>query len=158
MQIKVIVGIVIATIIIGVVSALIYDYQLTKEQLETKKAELLAASEQIKSQNEAIESLRLDVESYKNKKPQIIEKIVTKYKEVPVVSQDATCEEKWNSLKDYIRVFYNRHGSINYLGEKVQETSKEEYADREAQKVKELEEQKYQKAQETINEILRKTR
>lgn len=158
MQTKTIIGIVLALAIIGIIGAFIYDYQLTKEQLETKKAELLAASAQIKSQNEAIESLRLDVESYKNKKPQIIEKIVTRYKEVPVVSTDATCEEKWNSLKDYIRVFYNRHGSVNYLGEKVQETTRQEYADREAQKIQELEEQKYQKAQETINQMPKVTR
>lgn len=158
MQTKTIIGIVLALAIIGIVGAFIYDYQLTKEQLETKKAELLAASAQIKSQNEAIESLRLDVESYKNKKPQIVEKIVTRYKEVPVVSTDATCEEKWNSLKDYIRVFYNRHGSVNYLGEKVQETTQQEYADREEAKIQQLEAEKLQKAQETINQMLKVTR
>lgn len=158
MQTKTIIGIVLALAVIGIIGAFIYDYQLTKEQLETKKAELLAASAQIKSQNEAIESLRLDVESYKNKKPQIVEKIVTKYKEVPVVSTDATCEEKWNSLKDYIRVFYNRHGGVNYLGEKVQTTTQSEFEARKAEKIKELEAEKLQKAQETINEILRQTR
>lgn len=158
MQTKTIIGIVLALAIIGIIGAFIYDYQLTKEQLETKKAELLAASAQIKSQNEAIESLRLDVESYKNKKPQIVEKIVTRYKEVPVVSTDATCEEKWNSLKDYIRVFYNRHGSVNYLGEKVQETTQQEYADREEAKIQQLEAEKLQKAQETINQMLKVTR
>lgn len=150
MQTRIVIGIVLGLAIIGIVGTFIYDYRLTKEQLEAKKAELLAASAQIKSQNEAIETLRLDVEAYKNKKPQIIEKIVTKYKEVPVVSTDATCEEKWNSLRDYIRVFYNRHGSTNYLGEKVQTTTEQEYADREAQKL--------QKAQETINDILKVTR
>lgn len=158
MQTKTIIGIVLALAIIGIVGAFIYDYQLTKEQLETKKAELLASSAQIKSQNESIESLRLDVESYKNKKPQIVEKIVTRYKEVPVVSTDATCEEKWNSLKDYIRVFYNRHGSVNYLGEKVQETTQQEYVDREEAKIQQLEAEKLQKAQETINQMIKVTR
>lgn len=124
MQTKAIIGIILTTIIISALAFFVYDYNITKEQLETKKAELLAASAEIKSQNEAIEKLRLDVDTYKHKRPEIIKKIVTKYKEIPVVSIDATCEQKWESLENYVRVFYNRHGAKNYLGEAVEAPSR----------------------------------
>lgn len=155
MQTKAIIGIVLSCVILSAIGFFIYDYRLTKEQLETKKAELLAASAEIKSQNEAIEKLRLDVDTYKNLKPQIIEKIVTKYKEIPVVSTDATCEEKWDSLRDYIRVFYNRHGSTNYLGEKVETTTQEEFKAREEAKIQQIEAEKLQKAQEVIDSLFK---
>lgn len=153
MQTRAVIGVVLGLAIIGIIGAFIYDYRLTKEQLETKKAELLAASAEIKSQNEAIEKLRLDVDTYKHKRPEIIKKIVTKYKEIPVVSVDATCEQKWESLENYVRAFYNRHGAKNYLGEAVEAPTTEELKAQDEKRIQKLEAEKLQKAQEAIDII-----
>lgn len=153
MQIKSIIGLVLITVVISALGSLVYEWRITKEQLETKKAELLAASAEIKSQNEAIEKLRLDVDTYKNKRPEIIEKIVTKYKEIPVASGDATYEQKWESLENYVRVFYNRHGAKNYLGERVEAPTPEELKTQSEKHIQELESKKLEKAQEVINNM-----
>lgn len=116
-----IIKIVVAIAIIGVITGFIIDYKMTKEKLETKKAELLAAYEQIKSQNDAIKKLEVDVETYKEKKPQIVEKVITKYQDVKVT--DETCEAKLEALSAYAKLFYDRNNNIvnqNYFNTTTQ--------------------------------------
>ena len=113
--------IVVAVMIVSVIAGFIYDYKLTKERLETKKAELIAAYEQIKSQNESIKKLEIDVANYKELKPQIIEKTITKYQNVKVT--DETCEAKLNALQEYTNLFFKRNNDIvnrNYFGAIIQ--------------------------------------
>lgn len=93
----------ISVIIVGII---IWDYVDTSIELESKKYELLILSDKMREQNEAIKSLSLDIEKYKNKKPQIVEKIVTKYNEIQV--KDKTCEAYMKAIYDSQLVFYNR--------------------------------------------------
>lgn len=76
--------------VLVIVVLLIIDYTTSKAELQAKKAELLLLSHTIQEQNTAIKKLEIDVETYKNKKPQIVEKIVEKYKTTEV--KDETCE------------------------------------------------------------------
>lgn len=95
----------IAIVLIGVVY-LVWDYSLSKAALEAKKAEILVLSEKMKEQNKAIENLKLDIKAYKNQKPKIIEKIVTKYNNIKV--KDKTCEATLKAIYDTQQVFFNR--------------------------------------------------
>lgn len=95
-----------AIAIIVIITAVgIYDYKETKARLEAKKAEVMIMSDKIKTQNDAIEALKLDVEVYKNKKPQIIEKIVTKYENIQV--KDDTCEAKLEAIYEAQKLFFD---------------------------------------------------
>lgn len=71
----------------------LYDYVSTKSELANKKAELVILSDRVNEQNEAIKNLELDVETYKNKQPEIVEKIVTKYQTVVETKTINTCED-----------------------------------------------------------------
>lgn len=95
-------------LVIGICAGFIYDYSQTKSYLQAKKAEIMIMSDKIKAQNDAIAGLKLDVETYKNKKPQIIEKIVTKYQNIEV--KDNTCEAKLEAIHEAQKLFYQ---SIN---------------------------------------------
>ena len=102
-------------LVIGICAGFIYDYSQTKSNLQAKKAEIMIMSDKIKAQNDAIAGLKLDVEAYKNKKPQIIEKIVTKYQNIEV--KDETCEAKLEAIHEAQKLFYQ---SINKNSKKVE--------------------------------------
>lgn len=96
-------------VVLGFVTAisLFYDYVHTKELYRVKQSELLALSMHLEEQNKAIEELKVDVEKYKNKKPQIIEKIVTRYEQVEL--KDKTCEAELETIKQLTQAFFNRY-------------------------------------------------
>lgn len=89
-----------------IASFLFYDYVQTKELYKVKQAELLNLSAHLEQQNEAIAKLKVDVEAYKNKKPQIIEKIVTRYEQVEI--RDETCEAELETIRQLTKAFFNR--------------------------------------------------
>lgn len=103
-----IVKIITIAFLLGIVGFFIFDYQTVKNDLTRKRAEILIMNDKIQTQNEAIKALEIDVETYKNKKPQIIEKIVTKYQDIVV--KDETCESQLEAIYESQRLFFN---SIN---------------------------------------------
>lgn len=80
--------------IVGLATAL----SLAKEELATKKAELAVVGATLDKQNQTVKALQLDVEKYKNKKPQIIEKIITKYQDIEI--KDETCEAYMKAINE----------------------------------------------------------
>ena len=145
---------ILATTAISVGGVFVYDYKITKSALETKKAELIVVSEQIKTQNEAIEKLKIDVETYKNQKPQVIEKIVTKYQNIEVIKNNATCEEKLSKLEEYVKVFYNRHSGSNYIKKEIAPKSNETQISDTETAIDIIKIQKREKAQEFVDKML----
>lgn len=148
-------------VILSVIGFFIYDYRMSKAQLEAKKAELIAVSEQIKSQNEAIEKLKIDGDFYKNQKPKVVEKIVTRYQEVEVLKPDATCEERIAKLEEYVKVFYNRNAGTNYLTPKNGTGETTENAENAAipgaeKTIEHLEEQNLKAAQDYVDKMLKR--
>ena len=93
-------------LIFGTASFLFYDYIQTKELYRVKQSELLSLSAHLQEQNEAIARLKIDVETYKNKKPQIVKQIVTKYEEVQI--KDETCEAELESIRQLTQTFFNQ--------------------------------------------------
>lgn len=91
----------------GTAAFLFYDYMHTKELYRVKQNELLTLSAHLQAQNEAIEKLKIDVETYKNKKPQIIEKIVTNYEKIEI--RDETCEAELETIRQLTKAFFNRN-------------------------------------------------
>lgn len=98
------VKIAVVMFLLGIVVFFIFDYKNIKNELVVKKAEILIMSDRIASQNEHIGKLKIDVDTYKNKKPQIVEKIVTKYEEIEV--KDETCEAKLDAIYEAQKVFF----------------------------------------------------
>lgn len=86
---------------------LIYSYALTKEELSAKKVELSVVSSKLDNQNKIIESMKVDLEAYKKKKPEIVEKIVTKYEQIEI--PDAKCESYLEAIYKAQVEFFNRN-------------------------------------------------
>ena len=145
-------------VILSVIGFFIYDYKMSKAQLEAKKAELIAVSEQIKSQNEAIEKLKIDVDFYKNQKPKVVEKIVTRYREIEALKPDATCEERIAKLEEYVKVFYNRNAGTNYLTPKTPETTENAEIPGAEKTIELLEEENRKAAQDYVDKMLKRTK
>lgn len=82
----------------------INSYANLKAELATSQDQVKVLSSTIEEQNKAIDELKLDVEKYKEQKPQIVEKIVTKYKNVEV--KDTTCEETLKSIYNLQQEFF----------------------------------------------------
>lgn len=97
--------VILTVFLVGFALFFFYDYRATKSELTEKKAQLMAMSSQIEEQNKAIQTLEVDVNTYKKQQPQVIEKVVTKYKNVQVV--DNTCEAKLSAIYSAQQVFYN---------------------------------------------------
>lgn len=97
--------VILAVFLVGIALFFFYDYRATKSELTEKKAQLMVLSTQIEEQNAAIKSLEVDVSTYKEQQPKVIEKVVTKYKNVQVV--DNTCEAKLSAIYAAQQVFYN---------------------------------------------------
>lgn len=98
--------------IVSIIAFLMWDYSNTKADLQAKKAELQMLSLHIEEQNNAIKALEIDIQAYKNKKPQIIEKIVTKYQEVQV--KDNTCEAAMEAIfESQLKFFDSVQGKQN---------------------------------------------
>lgn len=156
MQAQLAFKIAIFIVILSTAGYFFYDYRMAKANLEAKKAELVAVSLQIKEQNEKIEKMRLEIDTYKNKKPEIIKEIITKYKEIPVVTADATCEERWKNLEDYVKVFFNRHSGTNYIQtETTKETDKVD-TQKTKEEIEALKIQNEIKAQEFVDKMLKR--
>lgn len=98
-------GIFIALAVISV-CLLVYSFVLTREELASKRVELSVVSSKLENQNKIIESMKLDIEAYKNKKPKIVEKIVTKYEKIQV--KDKTCEAYLEAIYKAQVEFFNR--------------------------------------------------
>lgn len=88
------------------VCLLIYSFVLTREELASKRVELSVVSSKLENQNKIIESMKIDLEAYKNKKPKIVEKIVTKYEEIQV--KDERCESYLEAIYKAQVEFFNR--------------------------------------------------
>lgn len=101
-------AILIALAVISV-CLLIYSFVLTREELASKRIELSVVSSKLENQNKAIESMKLDLEAYKNKKPKIVEKIVTKYEQIQV--RDEKCESYLEAIYKAQIEFFNRHNT-----------------------------------------------
>lgn len=97
-------GIAIAIISVALLGYSLYD---TQKELLAKKTELVVVSSKLEEQNKAIESLKLDITKYKNQKPKVIEKIVTKYNEIKV--KDDTCESYLEAIYNTQVEFFNRN-------------------------------------------------
>lgn len=157
MSASLIIKISLIIVILSVIGFFIYDYRMSKAQLEAKKAELIAVSEQIKSQNEAIEKLKIDVDFYKNQKPKVVEKIVTRYQEIEVLKPDATCEERIAKLEEYVKVFYNRNAGTNYITPKNETTENATIPGAE-KTIETLEEENRKAAQDYVDKMLKRTK
>lgn len=94
-------------ILMGFISTLSYwHYSLSKEN-SMLKAELANLNTLIDMQNKQILQDKLDIEAYQNAKPQVQEKIITRY--VNLDTQGATqCEKELNTIKQALRVYYDR--------------------------------------------------
>lgn len=90
-----------------IVSLLVIDYGKTKADFERQTAELKIASVKLQEQNEAIRSMQIDIAAYKEKKPQIVEKIVNKYQTITV--KDETCESYMTAIFSAQEAFFTRH-------------------------------------------------
>lgn len=99
------VRIAVITFLLGIVAFFAWDYKTIKDDLVAKKAQVQLLSVTIEEQNEKITSMKIDVEAYKNKKPQLIEKIVTQYQEIQV--KDETCEAKLDAIYEAQKVFFD---------------------------------------------------
>ena len=86
---------------------------MSKAQLEAKKAELIAVSEQIKSQNEAIEKLKIDVEKFRKQKEKVVYKVIEKYGDIPDSTSNTHCYVKLENIRNALAIFHKKTG-INY--------------------------------------------
>lgn len=84
----------------------VYDYTSSKVELQKRKDELVIMSAKVEEQNNAIKALEIDVETYKNKEPQVIEKIVTKYNKVVETKTINTCENLSEGLYNLNSTFF----------------------------------------------------
>lgn len=83
---------------------MIITYANTKAKLKAMEYENATLLHTLKKQNQAIEKLSLDVESYKNQKPKIKERIITKYQ--PLQSPQSSCEERLQNIQNHIKLWY----------------------------------------------------
>lgn len=100
---------VLLAVIIGL-STTVTIYHFKNKKLEEEKTELMArvAKQEslIELRNQEVEKNKLEIEEYKNRKPEIKEKIITRYKTVKVETK--TCETELGSVKDLLEVFNDR--------------------------------------------------
>lgn len=95
-------GCLIAIVALAIIYV-VWDYSITKAALEAKKAEVLLLSEKMKEQNVAIKALKVDIDKYKKQKPKIVEKIVTKYKNITL--KDNSCESYMKAINEANHIF-----------------------------------------------------
>lgn len=85
--------------LVTLIIAVILNWQ--KKDLEI---ELINCKSTLTIQNEAIKKNELDLETFKNTKPVIEERIATKYQKI--VLKDETCEREKESIKALISAFF----------------------------------------------------
>lgn len=101
-------GIVAFIALIGFISTLSYwHYSLSKENARLK-AELANVNTLIDIQNKQILQDKLDMEAYQNAKPQVQEKIITRYVNLGNTQGATQCEKELNTIKQALRVYYER--------------------------------------------------
>lgn len=84
----------------------LYDYTSSKVELQKKTDELALVTNMLEQQNTTIKQLELDVGAYKNKEPEIIEKIVTKYQiETKTIN---TCDDVVDSVFNLNSSFFRK--------------------------------------------------
>lgn len=95
-------------ILASLVTLIVYLYFCNKN-LENKNEELVEKiynkQAVLDFQSKQIEQQKIDIEKYKNQKPIIKEKIITKYKDKVVY--DNTCESKLKAYETLLETFKN---------------------------------------------------
>lgn len=95
-------------IIVSLVTLLTYLY-FCNRNLESRNQELIEKlynkQAVLDFQSKQIEQQKIDIEKYKNQKPIIKEKIITKYKDKVVY--DNTCESKLKAYETLLETFKN---------------------------------------------------
>ena len=83
------------------------NHNLSRENAKLK-AELANINTLVDLQNKQILQDKLDLESYKSAKPQIQEKIITRYVNLGNTQGATQCEKDLNTIKQALRAFYER--------------------------------------------------
>lgn len=91
-----------------VLCGFVYDYTTTKVELQKRRDELIMMGSKIEEQNTAIKQLKVDVETYKHKEPEIIKQIVTKYDKVVEIKEIKTCDDLTLGLYNLNSTFLKR--------------------------------------------------
>ncbi|WP_295702243.1 hypothetical protein [uncultured Helicobacter sp.] len=92
------------TLCVALVLFMIITYTNTKAKLKAMEYENATLLHTLKKQNQAIEKLSLDIQTYKNQKPKIQERIITKYQ--PLQSPQGYCEERLQNIQNHIKLWY----------------------------------------------------
>lgn len=75
-----------------------------KTELNKKENEIVMLQEQIKTQNEAINKLKVDTELHKAKLPDAEQKIKTKY---AIINNNKTCNDKIIAINTLLKSFFD---------------------------------------------------
>lgn len=78
-----------------------------KSEVDKLRADKALLDSAIELQNDIIKKNELDLEKYKNKKPQVIEKIIKKYEKVPIKNE--TCEKELQTIKNALNAYFNNN-------------------------------------------------
>ncbi len=84
---------------------MVIEYANLKSKLTHQELQNISLNKALDNQNKAIQKLYIDIETYKAKKPEIKEKIIYKYKSLPV-SNNNSCVEILDSIKLKVKTWY----------------------------------------------------
>lgn len=88
----------------GLFLFMLYGYTNTKAQLAKKEYENLILLQSLQRQNEAINALKLEAQSYLKQRDSAREQIHTKYQSQPL--QDSSAQSQLEAIKKDIRIWY----------------------------------------------------
>lgn len=107
----------VGVIAILIISVLYMKNASLKQQNTTLESKLTNLNVQLqhnfiilKSQNDKITQQKIEIQDYKNKKPEIKKEIVIKYLPAPENSNELQCEDELNLFKNQLKVFNNGTG------------------------------------------------
>lgn len=90
--------------LVGVVLFMLISYANIKSELTAKEYELASLTLTLETQNAHIKALELDTQKYKDQKPQIKEKIITKY--VAQNQYASSCEARLLHIQNQLKAWY----------------------------------------------------
>lgn len=98
-------------IIIGAIILLILYFFNSYASLKADKLLLINQKTHLEllidHQNETLLNMRLEIKEYKEQEPKVVEKIITKYKNIEV-EKNASCEEVIKKIEQAVGVFYDK--------------------------------------------------
>ena len=88
----------------GLLLFMLYSYTEVNAQLARKEYENSTLLQSLQAQNRAIERLKLETNHYQKERAQNREKIITKYKSIPI--KDTSCQNQLEAIKKDIELWY----------------------------------------------------